>query len=112
MFIITSKDYPPQKTASILSTFSKEVVETKKQISDEIHKERKKEERMRKFSRPKPAKSPNLSKNLSLDENVRISPDKGLEDILSAAAQDMKQKKRRRSKKMMMHFESLDISTL
>ena len=31
---------------------------------------------------------------------------------LVPAAQDLKTKKRRRSKKMMLHFESLDISTL
>jgi len=108
------KDYPPQKTATILSTFSKEVVETKKQISEEIHKERKKEERMRKSSRQKPSKNSGLSKNLSLDEKVTRSTEKekGLEDLLDAAAQDLKTKKRRRSKKMMLHFESLDISTL
>ena len=112
--MIIIKDYPPQKTATILSTFSKEVVETKKQISDEIHKERKKEERMRKSSKQKSSKNCNLTKNLSLDEKVIRSSERerGLEDLLDAAAQDMKNKKRRRSKKMMLHFESLDISTL
>ena len=89
-------------------------METKKQISEEIHKERKKEERMRKSSRQKPSKNSGLSKNLSLDEKVTRSTEKekGLEDLLDAAAQDLKTKKRRRSKKMMLHFESLDISTL
>ena len=89
-------------------------METKKQISEEIHKERKKEERMRKSSRQKPSKNSSLSKNLSLDEKLTRSTEKekGLEDLLDAAAQDLKTKKRRRSKKMILHFESLDISTL
>merc|ERR1712038_2018468 len=106
------KDFPPQKTAAILSSFSKEVMETKKQISDELHKERKKEERLRKPSRPKIAKNSSLMKNLSLDEPRSKSTEKGLEDFLDEAAQDMKNKKRRRSKKLMMQFESFDISTL
>ena len=69
---------------------------------------------MRKSSRQKPSKNSGLSKNLSLDEKVTRSTEKekGLEDLLDAAAQDLKTKKRRRSKKMMLHFESLDISTL
>ena len=87
-------------------------METKKQISEELHKERKKEERLRKPSRPKIAKNSSLMKNLSLDEQRSKSSEKGLEDFLDEAAQDMKNKKRRRSKKMMMQFESFDISTL
>ena len=69
---------------------------------------------MRKSSRQKPSKNSSLSKNLSLDEKLTRSTEKekGLEDLLDAAAQDLKTKKRRRSKKMMLHFESLDISTL
>ena len=106
------KEYPPQRTAAILSSFSKEVMETKKQISDELTKERQKEERLRKPSRPKIAKNSSLMKNLSLDEQSSKSSGKGLEDFLDEAAQDLKNKKRRRSKKMMTQFESFDISTL
>ena len=106
------KEYPPQKSAAILSSFSKEVMETKKQISDEHNKERKKEERLKKPSRPKIAKNSSLMKNLSLDEERSKPSEKGLEDFLDEAAQDMKNKKRRRSKKLMMQFESFDISTL
>ena len=112
ILIYYSQEYPPQKTAAILSSFSKEVMETKKQISEELHKERKKEEQLRKPSRPKIAKNSTLMKNLSLDEQRSKSSEKGLEDFLDEAAQDMKHKKRRRSKKLMMQFESFDISTL
>ena len=87
-------------------------METKKQISDELTKERQKEERLRKPSRPKIAKNSSLMKNLSLDEQRSKTSEKGLEDFLDEAAQDLKNKKRRRSKKMMTQFESFDISTL
>ena len=91
-------------------------METKKIISDELHKERKKEERLREHSRPKISKSPNLPKSSSLDETVKKnnkSSSNGLEDFLDAAAEsERKTKKRRRSKKLTLQMESLDISTL
>jgi len=112
------KDYPPQRTAILLLTFSKDLSDTRKVILDEALKERRREEKIKQMSRVKasprrgaPVRNPVRVRSVISDEGSEAD---GLEEFLDAvAATNVSNGKRRRSKKMaLQQMEGFNIATL
>jgi len=113
------KDYPPQKTAGILINFSKEVFETRKLITDEVTKERRKKEKMKTLNNSisAPGTSSGLvdkkkigRRGMSTDSghgSIGSTNENDLEAILDAVANNTKGK-RRRSRKHEVFDNSFD----